>query len=107
MSREDGLGDRLVLLGDMLSDGDLDSSTRKDVNKEYKQITRKLYPEIFKEARQKKRKIVDEFMVRMISENKCICGGEYKQSRSGSKVCYCKKCNRRVRAVLKKRRKNG
>lgn len=71
---------------------------------EYGRILRKLYPEIGQEKRKKKAEAVDANMVILLEGFKCSCGGKLKQSRRGSKVCYCIECNKRHMATKSKKK---
>lgn len=99
------LWDRFVRLGERIGDGDLEGSESKWMNREYSKLARIIIPEIKdqeKEKRANKAKNINEQMVKLLSEKKCSCGGNYKQSRSGSKVAYCQDCNKRVKACKSK-----
>lgn len=98
--------DMFCRLGEMIGDG----LHHEDpwISKEYKKLAKILIPptdeekEYYKKIREIKNKSIDEQMAKLLSEKKCDCGGEIKQSRSGSKVAYCQSCNQRFRAKVKK-----
>jgi len=92
----------LIKLGDILGDGDLEPSDEKYFKKEYKKVFGLLYPEVNRAKRKNRMIAVNKRVLRLIEKNKCSCGGEYRQSRSGSLICYCKKCNKRVKVVKKR-----
>jgi len=99
------LWDRFVKLGDMMGDGLHHEPDGKWIAKEYRKLSKILIPEIRehnKEKRKLKAEIVNDNMQKLIREKKCICGGSLRQSRSGSKVCYCNLCNSRYVAVKRK-----
>lgn len=98
---QDFLSNQLIKLGDMMGDGL--HHEEPWIAKEYGRILRKLHPEIFQEIRRKKAINTNEQMDRLLQEKKCICGGSFKQSRSGSKVAYCTSCGKRVKAVKAKK----
>ena len=79
---------------------------KKWFNKEYSKLARILIPELREQDKQKradKAKNINEQMTKLLSEKKCQCGGDYKQSRSGSKVAYCESCKKRVMACETKK----
>mgnify|MGYP006357350081 FL=1 len=79
---------------------------KKWFNKEYSKLARILIPELREQDKQKradKAKNINEQMTKLLSEKKCQCGGDYKQSRSGSKVAYCESCKKRVMACKTKK----
>lgn len=91
-------------LGEMMGDGLHHESDGKWIVREYNQLARILIPE-FKEKEKERRKLkserINEHMQKLLLEKKCECGGMLIQSRSGSKVCYCSKCNQRYKAGKK------
>lgn len=100
------LWERFCRLGERIGDGDLEGSEKKWFNREYSRLAKILIPEIKaqdKVKRAAKAKNVNEQMTKLLSENKCQCGGYYKQSRSGSKIAYCESCNKRVMACKTKK----
>ena len=97
----DFLSNQLIKLGDMMGDGL--HHEEPWIAKEYGKILRKLHPEIFKEKRKAEAIFTNAQMDKLLAEKRCECGGNYKQSRSGSKIAYCAMCNKRVKAVSKKK----
>lgn len=94
-------------LGEMMGDGLHHESDGKWIVKEYNAIAKSLFPEMKnmqKKRRQDRSKQIDEQMIKLLLNNKCDCGGELVQSRSGSKVCYCVKCNSRYKFSKKKKK---
>lgn len=99
------LHNQLIKLGDMIGDGLHNEPDGRWIEKEYKKIAKIVIPELReqeKERRKKKAIHIDEQMIKLLSWKKCDCGGNLKQSRSGSKVGYCEKCNARWVAKYKK-----
>ncbi len=99
------LWNQFIRLGERIGDGDLDASESRWMNKEYSKLSKILIPELkekAKEQRANKAKNINEQMVKLLSDKNCMCGGSYKQSRSGSKVAYCQSCNKRVMACKSK-----
>lgn len=95
------LGDQLIKLGDMIGDGL--HYEDPSIEKEYSKIARLLYPEMYKKKREATTKVIDIQMRALLTIKKCVCGGTFKQSRSGSKVAYCLSCQKRVIAQAKKK----
>lgn len=97
---------QFIKLGDMMGDGLHHEPDGKWISKEYNRLAKILIPEI-KEIATAKRKIkadrVDGQITKLITLNKCSCGGELKQSRKGSIVLYCTECNNRYKARHKKK----
>lgn len=97
---------RLIKLGDMMGDGLHHEPGGSWISREYRKLSKILIPEIRdaeKERRRRKAEAVNKNMQRLTSEKKCPCGGSLKQSRSGSRICYCDVCGKRFKAVSKKR----
>ena len=99
------LWSQFIRLGEMIGDGL--HYEEPWISKEYKKLSKILLkddPEL-KRARKEQRRIknanINEAMQRLIKNNKCGCGGELKQSRSGSYVCYCNDCNKRYKGKRK------
>lgn len=94
-------------LGEMMGDGLHHESDGKWIPREYKRLSKILIPEI-KEREKEQRKLkairINEQMDKILEKNKCSCGGNLKQKRSGSKVCYCLDCNNRYVANYKKKK---
>jgi len=100
------LWDTFARLGERIGDGDMDANEAKWVNREYKRLSRILVPEIdeaYKKKRQAKAIHINEQMAKLLAIKKCDCGGDLEQSRSGSKICYCKVCNKRHKATTVKK----
>lgn len=92
-------------LGEMIGDGLHHESDSKWILKEYNKLMKILIPEVkerIKEARKDRNKIIDQQILKLLVDFKCSCGGALKQKRSGSRVCYCNKCNLRYKASVKK-----
>lgn len=91
-------------LGEMMGDGLHHESDGKWIAKEYRQLAKMLVPG-FEDLESKRRKArtdaINESMKKLLLEKRCYCGGIIVQSRSGSKVCYCSKCNQRYKAGKK------
>ena len=85
----DFLHNQLIKLGDMMGDGLHYEPDGKWIEREYKQIAKLLYPEAYKNAAKDKRDSVDIRMAKLLSETKCVCGGELQQVRKGTKVSQC------------------
>jgi len=96
------LWNQFVKLGDMMGDGLHHESDGKWISREYNKLAKILIPEI-KEAEQVRRKRkadnTNEQMAKLLEVKKCTCGGNLKQSRSGSKICYCDICKKRYKAT--------
>lgn len=100
---EDYLHDRLIALGDMMGDGLHHEPDGKWIEKEYNKVFNILYPEVKRAKRLAKSNRIDEQINNLILIKKCSkCSGDLKQSRKGSIICYCKKCNSRFKATNKK-----
>lgn len=95
------LWDQFIKLGDMIGDGLHRERGGGWINRDYNKLAKILVPEIKEAAaarRKRKADHVNEQMQKLLEKKKCDCGGNLKQSRSGSKVAYCALCNRRYRA---------
>ena len=97
---------QLIKLGDMMGDGL--HHEEPWIEKEYARVfrlIRKNDPELRamdRQMRQERNRRVDEAMAKLITKKGCLsCGGELRQSRSGSRVVYCKQCGTRMRAGKK------
>lgn len=97
--------ERFCRLGEWLGDGELSGQIKKDVEREYKKLAKKLCPEI-KEAESKRRKVKnkkrDELIKKKLWGYKCSCEGELKQTRKGSLTLKCLGCGKRYKVKLKK-----
>ncbi len=98
-----------IKCADLLSDGDLEGSERRYYEREYKRLAKICCPDdeetkaYKREVKQRRNKKINEQMTKLNTEKKCSCGGELKQSRSGSWVAYCVECNTRYKAGSKKK----
>lgn len=99
---KDLLEDRLVRLGDMMSDGLHLEHGGKWIEKEYKQ-TLKALGLLEPTKRKNNSEKINEFMDKRLKEVKCTCGSELTQSRSGSFIGKCKKCGKKF--ILGSRRR--
>lgn len=99
--------DRFARLGDMIGDGLHHEPDGKWITREYKRLYKILCPqteeekEAEKEFRKAINKNIDTQISLLLKEKRCACGGELKQARSGSKICYCSICNTRYKAKSK------
>lgn len=100
--------EQFARLGEMIGDGLHNEPDGKWISREYKRLSELLIPEI-KDMKSANRKLkagkINEQVANLISKIKCKkdgCGGDLRQSRSGSKICYCKNCNARYKAVKSK-----
>lgn len=91
---EDILEDKLVRLGDMMSDGLHLEPEGKWIEKEYKE-TLKALGLLEPVKRKNNSEKINEFMTKRLKEVKCTCGSELTQSRSGSFIGKCKKCGKK------------
>lgn len=90
------LSQQLIKLGDMMGDGLNHEPDGKWIEREYRAICKKLHPEIFREAQQKKNKARDQAIAERLKTLKCPeCSGEFKQVRSGSYVIKCLDCQKK------------
>lgn len=96
------LEDKLVRLGDMMSDGLHLEPEGKWIEKEYKE-TLKALGLLESVKRKNNSDKINEFMANRLKEVKCTCGSELVQSRSGSFIGKCKKCGKKF--ILGNRRK--
>ena len=90
---------QLIKLGDMMGDGCHLESDGKWIEEEYKKIAKELG---LLPKRKNHNKEVNNFMQKRIACEKCNCGGELKQSRSGSFIAQCKECGRKYRLGCRK-----
>lgn len=99
---EEMLEARLVHLGDMMGDGLHLEPNGKWIEREYKKTLKALG--LLKPVKQKNNSgKINEFMPKRLKEVKCTCGSELVQSRSGSFIGKCKKCDKKF--ILESRRK--
>lgn len=99
---EEMLEDRLVRLGDMMSDGLHLEPNGKWIEREYKK-TLKALGLLEPTKRKNNSDKINEFMTKRLKEVKCTCGSELVQSRSGSFIGKCSKCGKKF--VLGSKRK--
>ena len=93
-------------LGEMMGDGL--HHEEPWIGKEYKKLLKILIPEtelekdLKKNARKTRNENIDKQIKELLSSDKCACGGDLQQSRSGSKVVKCAECDKRYRYKSKK-----
>lgn len=94
---------QLVRLGDMLGDGDTDPW----VGKEYRQICKLLgYTSNKRRADPARKEAINAAMAKRVEEVKCQkCGGQLKQTRSGSMIADCTQCDGRFTLLKAKKGK--
>lgn len=93
-SNDEHLMNQLVKLGDMMGDGL--HHEEPWIAREYRKISRILMPEIKekeKATRIARNKALDAKVAQVLPNHKCKCGGNLKQSRSGSLVVNCTVCS--------------
>ncbi|MGX9459398.1 hypothetical protein ACWU37_20940 (plasmid) [Photobacterium damselae subsp. damselae] len=98
------LSQRLIRCGDLLGEGDLDPSFKKEVRREYRAVLNELYPDI-KKSENKKRSDLRDKAVKAWLEGPglntacsgCSSVGCFKQSRRGSYRIICTRCNMKSR----------
>lgn len=99
---EDILEDKLVRLGDMMSDGLHLEPGGKWIEREYKKTLKALG--LLEPTRRKNNsEKINEFMAKRLKEVKCTCGSELVQSRRGSFIGKCNKCDKKF--ILGNRRR--
>lgn len=99
---KDLLEDRLVRLGDMMGDGLHLEPGGKWIEKEYRQTLMALG--LLEPVKRKNNsEKINEFMAKRLKEVKCTCGTELVQSRSGSFLGKCEKCDKKF--ILGSRRR--
>ncbi len=102
------LSDQLIRLGDMMGDGLHHEPGGGWINREYKKISRLLYPEI-REAEKTQRKMkndaTDQYMAEFLKDKTCPkCSGVLKQTRKGAKTVRCQSCESKFNLKTRKRR---
>lgn len=101
--QDEFLLNQLVKLGDMMGDGLHHEPDGKWIEREYRQIAKALYPEMYK---RKPRKPMSEDLknkiIELVANNKCSCGGSYAQKRKGTRKMYCTSCNQHYTIKTKK-----
>lgn len=90
---------QLIKLGDMMGDGFHLEPDGKWIEKEYKRIAKELglIPK-----RKNCNEEINGFMQKRIACEKCSCGGELKQTRSGSFIALCKECGQKYKLGCRK-----
>lgn len=95
-------------LGEMMGDGLHYEPDGKWIVKEYKQLAKILIPEdeetkkIKQKLRQNKNAQINTQIAIRVSKDKCKCGGQLKQTRSGSTKVQCIEC--KARYVYKRKK---
>lgn len=93
-------------LGEMIGDGL--HHEEPWISKEYKQLQKILLPETpeekeyKKKLRQERNKKRDTQIAKRLKEDNCDCGGELRQTRSGSLTVKCVECDKRYKYKTKK-----
>lgn len=104
------LWDQFCRLGEMMGDGLHHEPDGKWIPKEYKKLAKILLPESKEEKEHKKelakvRKAeLNNKIAEKLKTDKCKCGSELKQSRSGSKVVVCVNCQAKYTYLYKARK---
>lgn len=96
---KDHLHRQLIKLGDMLGDGDCDPW----VEKEYARVLKALG--IGPKPKKRNYIHINALMAPRLQDVKCKCGGELKQSRSGSMIGQCVECGNKYRLLKRVSRK--
>lgn len=92
------LYERLIKLGDLISDGCHLESDGKWIENEYKQTMRLLgIKSPVKKKRQYAPSQIDEFMKKRCIDVACECGGELRQTRKGAFTAKCTNCGRKYK----------
>lgn len=100
------LWNQFCRLGEMIGDGLHEEEGGEWISKDYRRLSRILIPEIKEQeraVRKQKNSNIDSQMANLLKDRKCNCGGELKQSRSGSKTVYCLSCKAKYVARTKKK----
>ena len=103
------LWNQFCRLGEMIGDGL--HYEEPWITKEYKRLQKILLPETEeekthkREIRKSRNKNLDDQITERLKTDRCVCGSELRQSRSGSKVVVCtdEKCAKRFRYKTKKK----
>lgn len=96
---KDFLHRQLVKLGDMMGDGLHLEPDGKWISKEYRQTAKALG---LLPKRTTNVDGINKAVANSLSQHKCKCGGELKQTRSGSKRVQCVLCDARYELKFKK-----
>ena len=99
---EDFLYNQLIKLGDMMGDGLHLEPDGKWIEREYKSVCRALGL-IKNKPRQNHSPQINEFMAKRVQAVKCDCGGNLKQTRSGSFIAKCEQCDKKYRLGSRKK----
>ena len=100
MNDRDILHQQLIRLGDMMGDGLHLEKDGRWIAREYKRISRVLFPEMFPKKNTTER---DKAIAEWCKDNPCKdCGGKFKQTRKGSMRVVCTECG--VKRQLKVRK---
>lgn len=98
------LSSQLIKLGDMMGDGLHHEPDGYWIAKEYRRISKILYPEMYKDLRKAKNAAIDKTIAEKLKTDKCFkCHSELKQTRSGSKVVRCVSCGAKFKYKAKKK----
>lgn len=92
-TNRDYLHRQLIKLGDMMGDGLHHEPDGKWIEREYKKISKLLFPEYYAKIDSAYKERFNKQVAELLAQKKCNCGGEIKQVRSGSKKCKCQNCN--------------
>lgn len=88
----------------MMGDGLHHEPDGKWIEREYRRTLKALDPDIYKDMRKHKANSIDKQMAALLAEKKSsCCDAALRQSRKGSKVAYCTKCNNRFKAKSTKK----
>lgn len=100
--------DRFCRLGEMIGDGL--HYEEPWISKEYKKLAKILLPlseeekEYYKRMRKIKNENIDKQIFERLKTDRCSCGSELKQTRSGSKAVVCISCTNRYKYSSTKKR---
>lgn len=97
--------------GQMIAEDDEWGATRRELNREYRRIVgalARLEPEKWRDLpmlqRQKPSEKYDQLVAEFCQKNRCrSCGGEMRQSRSGSLRIVCQQCGAKYQLKTRKR----
>jgi len=101
MRENEHLWNQFIRLGDMMGDGLHYEPDGKWITREYKKLYKILCPPTEeeksrqKEVRQNKNKRIDEQILEKLKSDRCNCGSELKQTRSGAKIVQCIVCEKK------------
>lgn len=88
-------------LGEMMGNGLHYEPDGAWISAEYRRIAKLLFPEEFAREDKMKKEILNAAIQRKIKEDRCSCGGELKQVRSGSSVVMCLNCKQKYKYKYK------